>query len=181
MAKRMFIVDNFYSNPDQVREFALSVDYEKDLRWYKGLRSTQAYRDDDIKASFEKIIGEPIQDWEQGYNGVFQIMTAEDPQVYHFDTQKWAAMIYLTPNAPIESGTRLHKSRINGTRHRDEPGADEAFGGNFYDSTQFDVIDAAGNVYNRLVIMDAGCFHSAGPYFGNSKENGRLTHLFFFD
>jgi hypothetical protein len=39
MAKRMFIVDNFYSNPDQVREFALSVDYEKDLRWYKGLRS----------------------------------------------------------------------------------------------------------------------------------------------
>lgn len=178
---RMFIVDDFYSNPYDVRNFALSVDYENDLRWYKGLRSTEAYRDDQIKQSFEKIIGQPIVDWEQGYNGVFQIMTAEDPQVYHFDVQKWAAMIYLTPDAPIESGTRLHKSKINGATHRDDPNVDAAFEGNFYDSTRHDIIDAAGNVFNRCVIMDAGCIHSAGPYFGDSKENGRLTHLFFFD
>jgi len=51
----------------------------------------------------------------------------------------------------------------------------------FYDSTKFDLVDSAGNVYNRLVIMDAHCIHSAGPYFGTSPETGRLTHLFFFD
>lgn len=178
---RMFIVDNFYANPDAVREFALGVDYHEDLRWYKGLRSNQAYRNNKIKEAFEKVIGEPIQDWEQGFNGVFQLMKSNDPQVYHYDSQKWAAMIYLTPDAPTESGTRLHKSRTNGTRHRDEFDADVAFDGDFYDSTKFDIADAAGNVYNRLVIMDAGCFHSAGPYFGNTMETGRLTHLFFFD
>ena len=51
----------------------------------------------------------------------------------------------------------------------------------FYDSTKFDIADSAGNLYNRLVIMDARCIHSAGPYFGQNKQDGRLTHLFFFD
>jgi hypothetical protein len=32
-----------------------------------------------------------------------------------------------------------------------------------------------------MVIMNAKMIHSAGAYFGNSKETGRLTHLFFFD
>jgi hypothetical protein len=90
-------------------------------------------------------------------------------------------MIYLTPNAPLISGTRTHRSRINGTRHRDEENADFAFQGDFYDSTKFDIADSAANIYNRLLIMDAGAFHSAGPYFGNNMETGRLTHLFFFD
>jgi hypothetical protein len=38
-----------------------------------------------------------------------------------------------------------------------------------------------GNIYNRLVIMDAQSIHSAGPYFGSNKTDSRLTHLFFFD
>lgn len=181
-APRMFIVDNFYSNPDDIRNYALTqVEYEQDLRWYKGFRSKTTYRPDGLKEAFEHIIGQRIIDFESCYNGVFQIMISSDPQVYHYDTQKWAAMIYLTPDAPLESGTRLHRSRRNLTRHRDDINADDAFRGDFYDSTQFDIADSACNIYNRLVIMDAGCFHSAGPYFGNTLETGRLTHLFFFD
>jgi glycosyltransferase involved in cell wall biosynthesis len=181
-SKKLFVVDNFYYNPDEVRNFALNVEYQKDLRWYKGLRSTQPYRPDGIKEVFESIIGEKISNFEEhGFNGCFQICTAEDPQVYHFDLQKWAAMIYLTPNAPLESGTRLHKSKINGTRHSSESDVNYAFSGGFYDSTKFDIVDNAGNLYNRLVIMDARCIHSAGPYFGQGVEDGRLTHLFFFD
>jgi glycosyltransferase involved in cell wall biosynthesis len=182
LTKRLFVVDNFYSNPDEIRNYALTqVEYEQDLRWYKGMRSKTTYRAEGTKEAFEHIIGQKIVDFDSCYNGVFQLMMSSDPQVYHYDVQRWAAMIYLTPNAPLESGTRLHKSLINGTRHRDEPDADFAFQGDFYDSTKFDIADAAGNVYNRLVIMDAGSFHSAGPYFGNSMETGRLTHLFFFD
>ena len=181
-SQRLFVVDNFYANPDEVRNYALTqIEYEQDNRWYKGLRSKTVYRPEGTKEAFEYIIGQKIIDFESGYNGVFQIMMSPDQQVYHFDTQRWAAMIYLTPNAPIQSGTRLHKSRINNTRHRDDPEADMAFQGDFYDSTKFDITDSAANIYNRLVIMDAGCFHSAGPYFGNTMETGRLTHLFFFD
>ena len=180
--KRVFIVDNFYSNPDAVREFALSVPYKEDLRWYKGLRSLETYRPKGIKEAFEHIIGERIFNFEEhGFNGVFQLMYAKDPQVFHFDLQKWAAMIYLTPNAPLESGTRTHKSKINATSHKTDPDSDKAFNGNFYDSTKFENVDVIGNVYNRLAIMDAQSFHSAGFYFGDNPTNGRLTHLFFFD
>ncbi len=181
-ARRMFVVDNFYANPDEIRNYALTqVEYEEDNRWYKGMRSKTTYRPKGLKESFEHIIGQKIMDFESSYNGVFQIMRSNDPQVYHYDTQKWAGMIYLSPNAPIVSGTRMHRSKINGTRHRDEPDCDTAFQGDFYDSTKFDITDSAANIYNRLLIMDAGSFHSAGPYFGNTMESGRLTHLFFFD
>jgi glycosyltransferase involved in cell wall biosynthesis len=181
--KKIFVVNDFYSDPDAVRQFALTqVKYQEDLRFYKGLRSVKNYNSPEIRAAFEQIIGEPIRVWDEyGNNGCFQITTAKDSQVFHYDEQRWAAMIYLTPDAPIESGTRTHRSRINGTSHSSQPGADAAFEGNFYDGTRHDVVDSVGNVYNRLVIMDARSFHSAGMYFGNSPENGRLTHLFFFD
>jgi hypothetical protein len=180
--RRLFVVDNFYSDPDTIRNFALQQEFKEDLRFYKGLRSTQVYQPPGIKEAFESVIGKKIQNFDtQGVNGCFQITMAKDQQVYHYDMQQWAAMIYLTPNAPIESGTRLHRSRLNGTRNSTEQGADNAFAGNFYDATKFDVADSAGNLYNRLVIMDAKCFHSAGPYFGDNIHNGRLTHLFFFD
>ena len=180
--KKLFVVDNFYNDPDTIRDFALTqVEYKEDLRWYKGLRSVRPYRPKGLKEAFEFIMGERIIDFEQGYNGVFQICIAEDPQVYHYDMQKWAAMIYMTPDAPIESGTRLHRSKINGARRATDVDADTAFSGGFYDSTKFDIADSAGNLYNRLVIMDARCIHSAGPYFGQNKQDGRLTHLFFFD
>ena len=90
-------------------------------------------------------------------------------------------MIYLTPNAPIESGTRLMRSRLNQTSHADDSNIDQAFNGGFLDSTKFDIVDCAGNLYNRLVIMDAQTIHSAGPYFGQRPDDGRLVQLFFFN
>ena len=181
MKKKLFVVDDFYANPDEVRQIALAAEYNRDIRFYKGQRSGP-YRFPGLKEAFESIIGEKINNWEESnINGCFQITTAEDPQVYHHDLQKWAAMIYLTPNAPIDSGTRLHRSRINGTMHKNDEGIKDAFSGGFYDASKFDTIADAGNLYNRLVIMDAQNIHSAGNYFGQDNETGRLTHLFFFD
>ena len=180
--KNLFIIDNFYNDPDEVRNFALNqIEYKNDIRWYKGMRSTECYRTNEMRQTFENIIGENITNWEQGFNGCFQITTAEDPQVYHYDQQKWAAMIYLTPNAPLKSGTRTHVSKLTGLRHSEQHDIDSSFVFGFYDSTKFDIADSAANIYNRLVIMNAKMIHSAGAYFGNSKETGRLTHLFFFD
>jgi hypothetical protein len=180
--KRLFIVDNFYNDPNTVRDIALSMEFVEDLRYYKGLRSTKPYRSQDIKSFFETIIGEPITNWEgHGFNGCFQITTAEDPQVYHCDMQKWAAMVYLTPNAPYDSGTRLHIHKETGLFNGTQQEIGQAFAGGFYDSTKFDTLAMAGNVFNRLVIMDARNIHSAGTYFGNSRETGRLVQLFFFD
>ena len=180
--KKLFVVDNFYSNPDEIRQYALGVEFTEDLRFYKGSRSALAYHPPGIVESFESIMGQKIVNFDTNMpNGCFQITTSFDPQVYHHDLQKWAAMIYLTPNAPIESGTRLIRSKFNKAGHINDPGINMAFEGGFLDSTKFEVVDSAANMYNRLVIMDAQSIHSAGPYFGKTKEDGRLTHLFFFD
>jgi hypothetical protein len=37
------------------------------------------------------------------------------------------------------------------------------------------------NVYNRLVLFDSKNIHAAINYFGDTKENSRFFHLFFFD
>lgn len=179
--KRLFIVDNFYKNPNQVREIALQFDFQPNIQYYKGLRSSQVYRTEEMKQVFESIIGEKINNWEYTINGCFQITSSSDPQVYHYDQQKWAAMIYMTPNAPIQSGTRLHSHKESGVHHGDDPEVWKAFTMGYYDSTQYEITAEAGNVFNRLVIMDARHIHSAGPYFGNSNENSRLVQLFFFD
>jgi hypothetical protein len=181
-AKKLFIVDNFYADPHSVRKFALGADYAADIRFYKGLRSTKAYHPEGIVQTFENIIGEKITNFSpDSPNGCFQITTSKDPQVYHHDLQRWAAMIYLTPGAPLESGTRTHRSNVSGATRANDPGVDQAFAGGFLDATKFDTVDSAGNVYNRLVIMDAMCIHSAGTYFGQNNNDGRLVHLFFFD
>ena len=182
--KRIFVVDDFYADPDSVREYALNqFEYKTDLNWYKGYRSTKVFHPPGIVQTFEDIIGEKIVSFPtETINGCFQIMMASDHQVWHYDEQKWAAMIYLSPNSPVQSGTRLHQaSGNNSIKHKNDLGIDEHFNGNFYDSTKWDIADSIGNLYNRLVIMDAQCVHSAGPYFGDNFQNGRLTHLFFFD
>lgn len=180
---RLWVVDNFYHDPDAVRELAMQQEFHADIRWYKGVRTQKTFRPANIRQAFESIMGRTIRDFDSGYNGCFQITTSQDPQVYHHDTQTWAAMIYLTPDAPVESGTRLHRSKVNQVRDwsQGQEAIDQAFATGFYDSTRFDTIDSVGNIYNRLVIMDAQHIHSAGPYFGNSLDNGRLVQLFFFD
>jgi glycosyltransferase involved in cell wall biosynthesis len=178
---RVFVVDDFYENPDMIRQFALSTKYEYS-EWYKGQRSVDRFLSPQIKKRFEEIIGQKIIRWEEhGQNGKFAFCTPEDPVVYHYDNQKWAGMIYLTPNAPYDTGTTLHAHKATGIREADHPNSDECFKGGFFDGTKFDLVDSIGNIYNRLVIFNARSFHAAHRYFGTNIENGRLFHLFFFD
>jgi len=179
--KRLFVVDNFYQEPEKVREFALQQQYTADENFYKGLRSNTKFLFPGTKTAFENIIGQKIVKWEEHpANGSFQITSSENPQVYHCDSQTWAGVVYLTPNAPVEAGTRTHRSLKDGSRHGTEVG-DDTFSTGFYDSYQFETVDNVGNIFNRLVIFNGQLIHSAGPYFGNHYTNGRLVHLFFFD
>lgn len=180
--KRLFVVDNFYSDPIAMRDFVLSVEFTSDNDWYKGHRSKEKYLSPQIKQAFEDIMGIKIREWEShGMNGSFQYCTPQDLLVYHYDSQTWAGMIYLTPNAPYDCGTSLYASKITGARHKDEDPQDRSFIGGFYDSTKFDLVDTVGNVFNRLVLFDARCFHAASKYFGTNIHDSRLFHLFFFD
>lgn len=190
----LIIVDNFYSNPDAIREYVINnLDFQPST-YHKGKR-TQPFILDGTKERLEQILGRKIINWgHTGYaNGVFQYCTPEDLIVYHIDKQMFAGIVFLTPNAPLRSGTQTFKSKVNGATRFPSSGADPiAFdavfkaGGsgkdyNFYDSTHLEVVDSVANVYNRLLLWDARAIHAAEKYFGNTINNSRLFQVFFFD
>ena len=176
-----WVVDNFYADPMAVRNFALKQEFIEEKDYYKGRRTKHQYFLPGTKEAFEKIMGIQIREWEShGMCGKFQYCTAQDSLVYHHDGQTWAAMIYLTPDAPYDCGTSLFASK-NGARKSSDANIRTAFDGGFYDSTKFDLIDSIGNVFNRLFIFDAQNIHAASKYFGQTLEDSRLFHIFFFD
>lgn len=184
-----WIVDDFYEDPDAVRDFALSQDYMQGGigRGFIGSRTNEQFLFDGLKERFEEIMGKKITKWEDyGMNGRFQFSFAGEPLVYHCDSQKWGAMIYLTPNAPYSCGTTLYAHKKNGARTYYDEGWDEAWkdkeGDPHLDGTHFEPVDVLGNDYNRLVIFDASAIHSASQYFGHyDAKNARLWQMFFFD
>ncbi len=171
------VIDDFYKNPEIVRNFALSQEFIFNPLNHKGKRTELDFHNDIIKLQFEKILGVPITKWDYKWNGCFQYCIAEDKLVIHCDVQKYAALVYLTPDAPPSSGTSFYRHKTMKNRHY-SPGT---FNKGHYDFTDFDLVDTVGNVYNRLVIFNAQFIHSAGEYFGTDQHNGRLFQIFFFD
>ena len=183
-----WIVDNFYENPDEVRKFALTQEYDIGGigRGYIGNRTHQQFLFPGLKEKFEDIMGKKITKWQEyGMNGRFQYCWSGQPLVYHCDQQKWGGMLYLTPDAPFECGTTLYAHKKTRARTYYDEGWDVSWkdipGDPHLDGTPFEPVDVLGNVYNRLVIFDASCIHSASGYFGTVKENCRLWQMFFFD
>jgi len=186
--KRVHVVDDFFQDPYAVREFALQQEFFDD-EGYIGNRTRKQLFIPGTREAFEEIMGIKIKGWSvnddlhrYGMNGRFQYNLSGQPLVYHCDLQKWAAMIYLTPNAPVESGTRFLVHKKTGIRHNSDPNILDCFNhGTFLDPTKYEPVDVVGNVFNRLVIFDGGLIHAASGYFGDKKENCRLWQMFFFD
>ena len=183
-----WIVDNFYDNPDEIRKFALEQEFgdESVITGFVGRRTFNQFLFPGLKEAFESVMGKKITKWEEhGMNGRFQICWSGERLVYHCDSQRWGGMIYLTPNAPFQCGTTLYADKKNRARTYYDQGWDEYWantpGDCHLDRTPFEPVDVFGNVYNRLVIFDASCIHSASEYFGTNKENARLWQMFFFD
>jgi hypothetical protein len=180
----LVVVDDFLDDPDAVRALALRQTYVKFVS--SGLRSELCFLDvAPYRAAFERSIGRPITGWDDNAaNGRFQYCTADDPVVIHCDSQRWAAVLFLSPDAPFAAGLSLYRSRATGVRRpaRHRPLMDATLGnGAQYDRTRWEEIDRVGNLYNRLVIWDAEVVHSASAYFGEHLENARLFQVFFFD
>jgi hypothetical protein len=190
-SKDIVVVDNFYMQPDLVRSYAIHNLNYSESDYHRGKRSDTSFILNGTLERFEEILGRPIYNWNhpEYANGKFQYCTSTDPIVYHVDSQNYAAMVYLTPDAPLQSGTATYKSiYTKKTKFDEAQGGDyeKSFKGrssglNFYDKTSFELVDNIANVYNRLVLFDAKNIHAAVNYFGDTKENSRFFHLFFFD
>lgn len=179
-AARVVIADNFYRAPDRIRELALSQMFIESPDYHKGRRTRGTFANVQVREDFERLLGRKITKWDYPVNGAFQLCTARDQLVYHADAQQYAAAIYLSPLAPLDSGLSLYRCRATGARAiTDHPAP--SFERGFYDRSQFEEVDRIGFVYNRCVIWDAKLIHAATSYFGDKDDNARLFQMFFFD
>tara|TARA_R110002167_G_C12449357_1_gene631599 strand:- start:57 stop:725 length:669 start_codon:yes stop_codon:yes gene_type:complete len=187
--KRVWVIDDFFENPHKVREYALSQMYWDKGHGGVGWRTRKQFIFEGVKEKIEDTMGCKITNWvdEYGTCGVFQSGFCSGnvpPLVYHADKQQWAAMVFLTPNAPFETGTKVvanKKSKIYHTSQSDNIFDYFPQQETFVDGTIFEDVDTFGNVYNRMVIFDGQSIHSSMGYFGHNIETGRLWQMYFFD
>ncbi len=189
MKVQTIIIDDFYKNPDEVRAFALAQEFSQHGN-YPGQR-TRPFLAENVKNSISDIIrpyaGE-VTSWGDNSTGSFQYTTARDRSWIHSDdTTDWAAVLYLTPNAPISAGTGIFKHKETGvnrwrsSEHTDSENSQAPGVLHSQDFTKWEMVDRLGNVYNRMVLYKGDLFHVSLDYGGNDKEDGRLFQVFFFN
>jgi hypothetical protein len=190
----LLVIDNFYNNPMDTRNFILSQDFSVKGN-YPGQR-TISYATDSLRDIIQKYIapfGEKItqfsipkpdnSDADKIYNGSFQYTTSRDRSWVHTDGyNNWAGVLYLTPNAPLSAGTSFYQFEDGTMCEEDKQIQKNADILDRYsqDMTKWKLVDQVGNVFNRLILFNSKNYHMSMDYFGDNKYNGRLFQVFFF-
>lgn len=123
------------------------------------------------------------------HNCVQLVGAAESGPRPHTDSRrlcKYAAVLYLSPDAPAYTGTALYRVRQ----------ADGSLGGNTLPSRYANLVEALDcrfvppdlfvedlafdNRFNRLVMYKADLIHSATAYCGSTMDDKRMTVVMFW-
>jgi hypothetical protein len=192
------IVDNFYEDPDKIRKYALEQNFYKRVGNYPGIRcdrlsdlnrpffeffvgklSSLYFSDTNVKIEYDVITNFQIIDSKYNVGWIHQ-----DDNSY-FDV---AGVVYLTPNAPINTGTSIYRPIVDSVNYSTlphDPYSIKNLDMTTYEkeqrvyNSQFEKILDVGNVYNRLAIYPVTEWHTQSGFFGMTKENSRLTQVFF--
>jgi Family of unknown function (DUF6445) len=197
------IIENFYEKPDAIRKFALEQQYtycheiESIDYVYPGCRTRDlSYLD---ALLFEKICKKLVTVFHNAEHDQmrwlittsFQSVSAEYNQgVIHTDSNTvFAGVLYLTPNASLDSGTSLFKPNKNFNEAKYQQALVEndvwfkagkiAMNTGYH--SMFDEIVRVNNVYNTLIIYEGRHFHAANKFFGKTLQDSRLAQVFFIN
>ena len=182
MKLNSLIIDDFLDNPDEIRNLLIKNKVPFNIEGaYPGKRTPPVDNIDYKNMIVEKLHEVlPFKIEMKTWSFSFQLSLSSDTvATLHVDPTQWAGVLYLTPNAPIESGTLLFKEDVKLVKKlRDYDGPFRADG-----EVRADVMSVLGNVYNRLVLFRGMEIpHRSNVVgFGDCVENGRLTQVFYFD
>lgn len=166
----LIVVDNFYQNPDNVR--AIVIDNPPQY-------ITQT---DYIKNKIESIMNCKITSLDKYKSeNIKNLAVSSDPILIKTSEHQYSAVIFLTPNAPINSGITLYRSKHTKKMTVSDSDKSTVFQNGNQDITEFEPVDVIGNLYNRLVIFNTHLIHSISHNFGTNNKNGRLTQTLSFD
>ena len=184
MKLNTLIIDDFLDDPDKIRNFLIDNKvFFGNSGGYPGKRTSSVDNIDYqnmIIQKLESVLPFKIKMHETSFP--FQLCLSDDETWAHLDLSDWTGVLYLTPNAPIESGTLLFKEDVQLIKKLKEYLENENLERGSA-KVSVDVMSMIGNVYNRLVLFRGKDIphRSNLAGFGDCLENGRLTQVFFFD
>ena len=197
------IVSDFLDDPDPVRSWVIDNSKNGCLNFdiegsYPGKRTYQLANIDYrsmVESKLKQILPFKFKmDMEDSDTYAFQLCLENEMTWVHVDDfSDWAGILYLTPNAPLESGTLIYKEEYNpllkkmSLKMKELAIKSEKEAKEYYsvmeNSNITEFTTQVNNIYNRLLLLRGSCLphRSNIPGFGNSLENGRLTQVFFFN
>ena len=200
MLNRFIIVDDFYSNPDQLVEVALKSMKEEDSPTgnYAGVMTNEYFLGAESREVFQKLTLEPTINSSTNANGRLRFTKANDTFKFHIhydvDVQtKWAGVVYLSKNHPKTDGTCFWRHLRTGLEIA--PNTPEGFAKygwrDFHDLKRFLETEGLDESlwektftipykYNRLVLFRPWLLHSPGPAFGDTLATSRIVQTLFF-
>ena len=197
MPTSIIIVDDFLSNAAELRQAALRLTYPEQEGAFPGRNSVERIEIDGLAQQVSRLTGEPLAPTSPlQSHGKFRITLASDPQraKVHVDASHWSGILYLSRPQDCSGGTEFFRHRRTGTDHFPIDARElRAFGYADRRDAHRDIIERDTNDddkwertmqvpmrFNRLLLLRPWLWHTAGPAFGDSLENGRLVYLMFF-
>ena len=197
MALSFLVLDDFLEQPDQIRKQALALDYPDQEGTYPGRNSVQRLEIPGLSQYVSQLVGEPLKPVEPlQSHAKCRLTLASDPRrgAIHVDQSQWSGILYLTRPEDCRGGTEffrhkktgLDRSPINDAEavSMGLPGRDAVLEQTITkDGLKRSAWEKTMDIpmrYNRLVLLRPWFFHTAGPGFGKSREDGRLIYLMFF-
>lgn len=180
------VVDNFYDNPDIIREHALSQKYQKfTSSYYAGNDSiSRNIITDECKLKLQNILGSHIKFTQARY----RYARSKDYSVgyIHSDITRelggkgYHVLIYLTPDEykMYDDGVSFYDHHVMGRL----PGINfdtNVFAKDCFNVKKFNKYKHVDHKYNRAIILDYNYFHTPNYThgFGNDLEHSRLLHI----
>jgi hypothetical protein len=195
------IVDNFFDNPDKVRQWAIQQSFRPDeLGRWPGLRSKQISELDNL--FFDSVVRKSLSlffdlqqeidiSWVASMG--FQIVHKNyDSGWVHSDVSvsQITGIVYLNKDTNLAGGTSIMRKKENilsldlsFNKFKEESylkkrTIQEVEEYREKHNNQFEETINISNVYNRLVLFDSHLYHKAQSFFGED-DDARLTLVFF--
>ena len=198
MYTTVLVVDDFLDNAEALRAHALTLDYPEQQGQFPGRNSLQRVNIEGLTEAVSRIVGE-------------RLVAAPPPQSHaktrltlaadkgrgkvHVDDSHWSGILYLSRPEDCSGGTDFFRHKATGldrfpfNREQLEAhgfaAAAEAHAAlierDGTDDSAWELLMTVPMRFNRLLLLRPWLFHTAGPGFGDSRENARLVYLMFYN
>ena len=192
------VIDDFLNNAEEVRARALSLTYSR-TGHYPGRGSVERLTIPGLQEFVSAIARQPLSaDWPANHaHSTCRLTLAEDigEAPIHVDPNYLSGILYLSRTEDCRGGTEFYTHRRTGTDRMPLDLEDvRRMGYESYAELEQDILHKDGSDrskwtetmmlpmrFNRLVLLHPYYWHTAGPGFGDSVENGRLIYVFFYE